>query len=113
LLWDPHPILAKQKRNRVRITGSRATVSASPIISGQFLPACPIEIKGWKPEKSRRAVKMGQARRLAATLNGLSLTSGELSRIDLLKIHICSDARAQLFANWLRVQLYLVLINLY
>ena len=35
----------KLKRNRVKFTGSRATVSAIPKVSGKFLPLRPIAIK--------------------------------------------------------------------
>ena len=77
--WTPHPIFGKTKRNRVQITGSRATVSVSSEFQSNFYPRVPLEFV------PRRAVEMAQARRLASTLNGLSLTSGELSRIDLPK----------------------------
>jgi hypothetical protein len=80
----------------VKFTGSRATVSVSLNHQESFYPRDPLSYF-----MMRRAVKMVQARRLAFTLNGHSLTSGVLSRIDftivlfpvsIFKIHlgICS-----------------------
>ena len=69
----------------MQITGSRATVSVGSEQQSGFLPSRPIvagSSPGWA-RSTRRAVKMTQARRLAITLNGYSLTDGEQSSIDL------------------------------